>query len=72
MLTNVKENVDRLVYNEANRAIYITRSGFGPHIFFNKFNGIKAMYCKNEQEVQYARKVCDINVLCLSNDMKVS
>ena len=51
LLTNVKENVDRIVYNEANRAVYITQSGFGPHLLFNKFNGIRAMYCRSEQEV---------------------
>ena len=30
------------------------------------------MYCRNEQEVQFARKFCDINVLCLSSELKIS
>lgn len=53
---------------DKDRGILLCRSGIGVAIVANKFKGIRASLCWNEQVAKSARVDDDANVLCLPAD----
>src|SRR6266481_7931343 len=51
-----------------NRGILMCRSGHGVCIVANKFKGVRAALCWNDQLAVASRKDDDANVLCLPSD----
>ena len=56
---NVRENRD-------SRGILICDSAHGVTIQANRFKGVRAAHCENEESAKLAREHDDANVLCLS------
>lgn len=54
--------------NECDQGILICRSGVGMSIAANKFKGIRAANCYNEEIAKYARMHNDANILGLGAD----
>jgi ribose 5-phosphate isomerase B len=51
-----------------NKGILICRSGHGVSIVANKFKGVRAALCWNEQVAKASRNDDDANVICLPSD----
>jgi ribose 5-phosphate isomerase B len=61
----------RVVQGEVERGILICGTGIGMSITANKFPGIRAATCGDEQTAGICRRHNDVNVLCLSGDTLV-
>jgi ribose 5-phosphate isomerase B len=59
---------EEITRNPDSLGILICRSGIGMSIIANKFKGIYAALCFNEQHAQMARKHNNANILCLDSD----
>ena len=53
---------------QAEKGIIICRSGIGMSIVANKFKGIRAAKCNDEQEAKFSRMHNDANMLALGAD----
>lgn len=66
---NIAKEVARAVQsNECNQGILVCRSGIGMEIVANKFKGIRAANCYNEEIAKYARMHNNSNILTLGAD----
>ncbi len=63
------EKVCAEILSEGGKGILICRSGHGMAIAANKFHGIYASVCWNEESAFKGKKDDDINVLCLAGDL---
>ena len=78
--TNSDESIDypdvasrvagQVAEQEAERGILICGTGIGMAIAANKFRGVRAAAVHDEVTAEMSRRHNDLNVLCLSGDMK--
>ena len=63
-----KKVADAIIEKECDKGILLCKSGCGMAIVANKFKGIRATNCLNENMAKYARMHNDSNVLTLGAD----